>query len=215
MPASRIFRFARTSRWASVASGTRKARAISGVVEAADEAQRERDLRLRRERRVAAGEDQLEPFVGNDSLLVLRELLGTGEQLGLAGRASARDGSGRSPRSGPSSRSTRRDCAARRRAASAPPRGRTRPAPRPRRGRGHRGRGRGSRRTSPARRGRQLRARLCDGLVVGDDGAHLDRAELRAAGSSRPTRAPRRASRRRSGSSRRALPSSRRTARRS
>ena len=31
MPASRIFRFARTSRWASVGSGTRKARAISGV----------------------------------------------------------------------------------------------------------------------------------------------------------------------------------------
>ena len=32
MPASRIFRLARTIRWASVASGTRKARAISGVV---------------------------------------------------------------------------------------------------------------------------------------------------------------------------------------
>ena len=32
MPASRIFRFARTSRWAIVGSGTRKARAISGVV---------------------------------------------------------------------------------------------------------------------------------------------------------------------------------------
>ena len=32
MPASRIFFLARTSRWASVGSGTRKARAISGVV---------------------------------------------------------------------------------------------------------------------------------------------------------------------------------------
>ncbi len=32
MPASRIFRFARTIRWARVASGTRNARAISGVV---------------------------------------------------------------------------------------------------------------------------------------------------------------------------------------
>ncbi len=32
MPAWRILRFARTSRWAIVASGTRKARAISGVV---------------------------------------------------------------------------------------------------------------------------------------------------------------------------------------
>src|SRR3954452_4884049 len=55
-------------------------------LEAADEAQRQRDLRLRRERRVAAGKDQLEPFVGNDSLLVLRELLGTREQLRLAGQ---------------------------------------------------------------------------------------------------------------------------------
>ena len=32
MPASRIFFLARTSRWASVGSGTRNARAISGVV---------------------------------------------------------------------------------------------------------------------------------------------------------------------------------------
>jgi hypothetical protein len=32
MPAARIFLLARTMRWASVASGTRKARAISGVV---------------------------------------------------------------------------------------------------------------------------------------------------------------------------------------
>src|SRR3954447_9073156 len=55
-------------------------------LEAADEAQRQRDLGLRRERRMAAGEDQLESFVGNDSLLVLRELLGTCEQLRLAGQ---------------------------------------------------------------------------------------------------------------------------------
>ena len=32
IPASRIFRFARTRRWATVGSDTRKARAISGVV---------------------------------------------------------------------------------------------------------------------------------------------------------------------------------------
>jgi hypothetical protein len=32
---------------------------------------------------VTAGEDQLEPFVGNDSLLVVRELLGSRKQLGL------------------------------------------------------------------------------------------------------------------------------------
>src|SRR3954453_17241113 len=55
-------------------------------LEAADEAQRQGDLRLQRERRMAAGEDELEPFVGNDSLLVLRELLGTREQLRLAGQ---------------------------------------------------------------------------------------------------------------------------------
>ena len=53
-------------------------------LEAADQAQRQRDLRLRRERRVAAREDQLEPLVGNDSLLVVGELLGPREQLRLA-----------------------------------------------------------------------------------------------------------------------------------
>ena len=34
-------------------------------------------------RSVAAGEDQLEAFVGDQSLLVVRQLLGAGEQLGL------------------------------------------------------------------------------------------------------------------------------------
>ena len=52
--------------------------------EAADEAQRQRDLRLGGERRMAAREDQLEPFVGDDSLLVLGQLLGAREQLRLA-----------------------------------------------------------------------------------------------------------------------------------
>jgi hypothetical protein len=33
---------------------------------------------------VAAGEDQFQPFVGNDSLLVSRDLLGPSEQLRLA-----------------------------------------------------------------------------------------------------------------------------------
>ena len=33
---------------------------------------------------MAAGKDQLEPFVGNDSLLVCRELLGSREQLRLS-----------------------------------------------------------------------------------------------------------------------------------
>ena len=55
-----------------------------GRLEAADEAQRQRDLCLRRERRMAAGEDQLEPLVGNGGLLVVGELLGPCEQLRLA-----------------------------------------------------------------------------------------------------------------------------------
>jgi len=41
-------------------------------------------LRLWRESRMTAGEDQLEPFVGNGCLLVLRDLLSACEQLRLA-----------------------------------------------------------------------------------------------------------------------------------
>src|SRR5439155_3596484 len=55
-----------------------------GCRQAADETQRQRDLCLGREGGVTAGKDQLEPFVGNDCLLVLRELLGAGKELGLA-----------------------------------------------------------------------------------------------------------------------------------
>ena len=65
-PPSRIFRFARTSRCASVGSGTRKARAISGVVRARRAALSvSATCELGGERRVAAGEDQLEPLVGD------------------------------------------------------------------------------------------------------------------------------------------------------
>ena len=84
MPASRIFRFARTSRCASVASGTRKARAISGVSRPPTRLSVSATCASGGERRVAAGEDQLEPLVGNDGLLVVRELLGPREQLRLA-----------------------------------------------------------------------------------------------------------------------------------
>jgi hypothetical protein len=55
-----------------------------GRLEAADEAQRQRDLGLRRECRVAAGEDQFEAFVGDGRLLVVGKLLGACEQLRLA-----------------------------------------------------------------------------------------------------------------------------------
>jgi hypothetical protein len=55
-----------------------------GRFETTDEAERQRDLRLRRECGVATGEDQLEPFVGDDGLLIVGELLGPREQLRLA-----------------------------------------------------------------------------------------------------------------------------------
>ena len=54
----------------------------------AEQAQRQRHLRVGGERRVAAGEDQLEPLVGNHGLLVLRvgrgQLLQPSEELRLA-----------------------------------------------------------------------------------------------------------------------------------
>ena len=97
MPAALIFFFARTSRCAIVASGTRNARAISRRRQAAERAQRQRHLRLGRQRRMAAGEDQLEPLVGNTVVvhLVLARL-GHVEQLRLRRRACGRGGSGRS-----------------------------------------------------------------------------------------------------------------------
>src|SRR5215210_1653976 len=64
MPAALILRFARTRRCAIVASGTRNARDLLGG-EAAERAQREGDLRLGAQRRMAASEEQLEPLVGD------------------------------------------------------------------------------------------------------------------------------------------------------
>ena len=69
MRASRIFALARTMRCASVGGrGEERARDLLGR-EAADLAQRQRDLRVRRQRRVAAGEDQPQPVV-LDALVV-------------------------------------------------------------------------------------------------------------------------------------------------
>ena len=65
MPASRILCLARTSRCAIVASGTRKARAISRGGQPAERAQRERDLGVGGERRVTAREDQPQAVVGD------------------------------------------------------------------------------------------------------------------------------------------------------
>ena len=63
--------FARTRRFAIVSFGTRKARAISSVVKPAERPQRQRDLAVEGERGVAAGEEQLEPLVGNRGLIHL------------------------------------------------------------------------------------------------------------------------------------------------
>ncbi len=63
MPALRILRLARTIRWAIVGSGTRNARAISGVVRPTSVRNVERDLRLEPERGVATGEDEPQPVV--------------------------------------------------------------------------------------------------------------------------------------------------------
>ena len=63
MPAALILFFARTRRWAIVASGTRNARAIPTVVESTQKSQRQRNSGLGSQRRVAAGEDQPQPVV--------------------------------------------------------------------------------------------------------------------------------------------------------
>ena len=63
MLASRILRFARTSRCAIVASGTRNERAISSVSSPPRRRSVKRDLDVRGQRRVAAREDQPQPVV--------------------------------------------------------------------------------------------------------------------------------------------------------
>ena len=59
-----------------------------GRLQAADEAKRERHLRVRGERRVAAGEDEAQPFVRDRALVHVllggRDLLEPRQQLGLA-----------------------------------------------------------------------------------------------------------------------------------
>ena len=68
-----IFFFARVTRAAIVASGTRKAAAISARGEPAEQPQRQRHLGLAGQRRVAAGEDQPQPLVGDHLVVPLRE----------------------------------------------------------------------------------------------------------------------------------------------
>ena len=70
MRAAAIFFFARVSRAAIVGSETRNACAMSRRRDAAHEPQRQRDLRLARERRVAAGEDEPQAVVGDGVVVV-------------------------------------------------------------------------------------------------------------------------------------------------
>ena len=69
MPAALILCFARTSRCAIVASGNEEGARDLDSREPAQRAQRERDLRLGGERRMAAREQQLEPLVGKCRLV--------------------------------------------------------------------------------------------------------------------------------------------------
>ena len=71
MPASLILRFARESRRFIVSSGTRKARAISSVVSPPSARNVSATWASSAERRMAAGEDQLQPLVGKGRLLHL------------------------------------------------------------------------------------------------------------------------------------------------
>ena len=65
-------------RWATVASETRKARAISVGGEAAEQPQRERDACVGREHRMAGGEDEPEE-------VVVERIVGRRGQIGVLG----------------------------------------------------------------------------------------------------------------------------------
>ena len=213
MPASRILRLARTSRCAIVGSGTRKARAISAVVEAAQRAQRQRHLRLGRERRVAAGEDQLQSFVGESSVASISS------SRRLAAASSSRVFAA-------SVRSRRMRSIARLRAvvSSQLPGCSGHAVARPALGGDREGLLGGflgevevAEEADQARRARgpTARGRRARGSLPLHQRAHLDRAaESRPPGSARRARSPRRGRRPRGGSSRRAPPWSRRRGRR-
>ena len=164
MPASRIFRFARTSRCASVGSGTRNARAISGVVRpptrlsvsatcasAASAGWQHAKISSSRSSGIAVSSSS-GSCSARASSSVFRASVCSRRIRSIAPVARGGDD--------PGARVRRR----RRRAASARPPRRMRPGRRPRRGRGRRGRGRGSRCSAHARRGRHGRDRLSAAL---------------------------------------------------
>ena len=71
IPEALIFALARVRRRFIVSGEVRNARAISSVLQTPDRAQRERDLRLGRQGRVSAAEDQLQPLVLDHEVLKL------------------------------------------------------------------------------------------------------------------------------------------------
>src|SRR5216683_2899686 len=75
MPAALIFFLARTMRWASVASATRKARAICGVSRPPCSRSVSATLGRAGQRRVTAGEDQPQPVVSHRTHLLRRVFL--------------------------------------------------------------------------------------------------------------------------------------------
>ena len=89
----RILRLARTSRWASSARHQEGARDLLGR-EAAERPQRERDLGVGRQRRVAAGEDQLRRSSGKPSSSIVPRPPRTPRSGGAWRPARGRDGCG-------------------------------------------------------------------------------------------------------------------------
>ncbi len=181
--------------------------------QAAERAQRQRDLRVERERRMAAGEDELEPLVGEHGLVQVVVHGLAAPRAGASSRASVRS---RRMRSIARLRAVddepaRPGSRGRRRAASARRRSRTPPARPPRRGRSRRGSRSGSRGRGPTRRGRPARAAAHSPPPA----APRPRRPSAPPGCAPRSRSPRRGRRPRRGRSRRAPPWSPRTARRS
>ena len=135
-----------------------------GRAQAAERAQRQRDLRLDRERRVTAGEDELESLVGEGRRRPSRRLrpglLREPRAGGSSPRACDRGGCGRSRGCAPSSAARRPGCPARRRAASARRRSRRPPARPLRRARNRRGSRSARRAPAPSVRGTTARGSL-------------------------------------------------------
>ena len=197
MPAARIFRFARTSRCAIVASGTRNARAISSVVSPPSV----RSVSATCASSASAGWQhvniRLEPLVGERVVVHLVLLCRRGSASSSRRRLRAQASRSRRIRSIARLRAVVDEPGAgvapgRRRAASARRRSRTPPARRPRRGRSRRGRRPGSRATRPHSSRKTCSSGSARSAL--HERAHLDRAVRAPPGSARRPRSRRRGS---------------------